>query len=494
MSFQSRASKSQVRLQELLSELQSRLESIVETRDRSEELVTTILIQTAGLDLDQTLCVVAHAAAELVDARNVSVGVYRHDDQLEPLSCRDARYEDVRSAIRVEIRSIPGRYPGPSPVVERPGPVRANMSIVRPGPAGRSVLEVPIRVRNQVFGNLSLTGKDGEGQFSDDDEAVVVVVAIAAGFAIDNALRAEQARIRRAWTGAAGDIATALLTDIDAGVALRLIADTASSLSDPGRCLLIVPRDPETSMPAVAELVVVDSIGSRRVDRDEAPAVLDSAVRTVFLERAPLRLAAQDIEKASEPASFGSVLVLPLHGIDCPLGVLVAVRPVGAPPFSDEHLDMMTVFADQVAAALRSVKARRQWELDELDERERIADDLHDQMMQRLFAVREFLRDALPATAAPEALRLGGAIDELEHVVQRAWIAMVDGPPIDGAAVRLDRAPAAGLSAAARIGETRTPPALVGAPPTVTSAPVEHRAADTAPGADRMPWAISDSG
>ncbi|MCX4093900.1 GAF domain-containing protein [Nocardia sp. alder85J] len=474
MTFQSRAAKSQVRLQELLGEVQSRLEGIVESRSRSEELVTTILIRTAGLDLDRTLCVVAHAAAEMVDALDVGMRVY--DDQLEASSCRDARYEDVCDGVRVEIRSVPGGYPGPSPVDDRPGPVRANMSIVRLGPVDRSVLEVPIRVRNQVFGNLSLTGKAGGGQFGDGDEAVIVVLAIAAGFAIDNALRAEQARMRRAWTAAAGDIATELLADIDIGVALRLIADTATSLSDPGHCLLIVPRDPGTSMPAVAELAVVDSIGSRRDDLDEALALLDAAVRTVFLERAPLRLAARDIEKASGPALFGSVVALPLRGIDSPLGVLVAVRPVGTPRFSDEQFDLMTVFADRVAAALRSVRARRQWELDELAERERLADELHDQMMQRLFAVREFLRDALPATAAPEALRLGGAIDELEHVVQWAWTAMVDGPPIDVAAARLDRAPAAGIAAAARVGGTRTPSPLVRAP-IVTSAPVEHRAA-----------------
>jgi signal transduction histidine kinase len=54
-------------------------------------------------------------------------------------------------------------------------------------PPMRSFLGVPIRVRDEVFGNLYLTDKQGADEFTSVDEALVVGLASAAGVAIENA-------------------------------------------------------------------------------------------------------------------------------------------------------------------------------------------------------------------------------------------------------------------------------------------------------------------
>jgi GAF domain-containing protein len=420
--------------------------------------------------------VIAHTAAELVDARDAGLGVYRHDQQPNAFLYQDIRYEDIREAARVEIYPIPDNHAGPGPVIDRPVPVRAQTSAIDPTSTGKTVLEVAIRIQDQVFANLYLSDKaDGE-QFSDDDEAVIVALATAAGIAIENARRFEQTHLRQAWTEAARGIATELLAGIDTATALRLIADTATSLTTVGHCLLVVPRDPGTSIPEAAELVVIDSIGSHRDGVDEVLAVMDTVVRAAFVERAPLRLPTPDINQADGlPAPIGPVLILPLHGIDSLSGVLVTIRPVGAPPFSDEQLDTMTVFADQVAVALRLVDSRRQLELDALKERDRIADDLHDQMMQRLFAARAFLQDTVPHTGSPDMLlRVSEAIDELQHVAQKIWTAIFDLQPSGVDDTRLNRRREGAITRPALDIEKRTPPTLVGPPAVVVSAPADH--------------------
>jgi len=333
-----------------------------------------------------------------------------------------------------------------------------------------------------VFGNLYLTDKaDGE-PFSDEDEAVIAGLAAAAGIAIENARRFEQSRLRRVWTEAARDIATELLAGIDTATAMRLIADTAMSLTTIGHCLLVAPRDPVRSTPEAAELMVIDSVGSRRNGTDEVLAAIDPTVRTVFVERAPLRLTGLDIDQVDGSlASVGPVLMLPLHGIDSLSGVLVHIRPVGAPPFSAEQLVAMAVFADQVAVSLRLVSARRQLELDALEERDRIAHDLNDQMMQRLFAVRAFLRDAAPHTESPGVLRqVSEAIDELQHVSEKIWAVIFDVRPGGVDDTRLNRRHGPAITQMARDIENRTPPTVVGPLSVVASsqaeddAPVRH--------------------
>ena len=104
----------------------------------------------------------------------------------------------------------------------------------------------------------------------------------------------------------------------------------------------------------------------------------------------------------------GPVLVVPLMGSHTTHGVLSVVRLRGRAAFTTEDLDMATGFANQASVALELARARAdQQRAALLDERERIAADLHDHVIQRLFA------SGLSLQALAATLRPGGATDRV---------------------------------------------------------------------------------
>ena len=124
----------------------------------------------------------------------------------------------------------------------------------------------------------------------------------------------------------------------------------------------------------------------------------------------------------------GPALVLPLRATDTVAGVVVVLRRGRQGSFSDEQLEMMAAFADQAALAWQlATSQRRMRELDVLTDRDRIARDLHDHVIQRLFAVGLSLQGTIPRTREPEVQqRLSAAIDDLQAVIQEIRTTIFD--------------------------------------------------------------------
>ena len=95
----------------------------------------------------------------------------------------------------------------------------------------RTFLGVPIRVRDEVYGNLYLTEKRGGGPFDDDDEALVIALAAAAGVAIDNARLYDEARRQQQWLRASAEVTQRLLSGDDPGDVLALVTQQALEMS-----------------------------------------------------------------------------------------------------------------------------------------------------------------------------------------------------------------------------------------------------------------------
>ena len=74
-----------------------------------------------------------------------------------------------------------------------------------------SFLGVPLRVRGEVFGNLYLTDSDN-GEFSAEDEELVIALALAAGTAISNARLYDESRRQQRWLNASVEIGARLLS------------------------------------------------------------------------------------------------------------------------------------------------------------------------------------------------------------------------------------------------------------------------------------------
>ena len=225
---------SQLRLRELLTEVQDRVEQIVQGRDRLDGLVDAMLVVTSGLDLDSTLRTIVHTAIELIDARYGALGVRGADHELIEFI-----YEGIDEPTREKIGPLPQGLGVLGVLIDEPTPIRLDHIDDHPASVGfppnhppmRTFLGVPVRIRDEVYGNLYLTEKASGLAFSEDDEVLAQALAAAAGIAIDNARLYEQSQTRQQWIEATRDIATQLLAGTDPARVFRLVADEALKLT-----------------------------------------------------------------------------------------------------------------------------------------------------------------------------------------------------------------------------------------------------------------------
>lgn len=428
---QQRNTLSALHLRELLTEVQDRIEQIVKGRDRLDGLVAAMLVVTSGLELDVTLRTIVHTASELIDARYGALGVRGSDHELIEFI-----YQGIDEPTREKIGPLPQGRGVLGVLIDEPTPIRLNHLDDHPASVGfppdhppmRTFLGVPIRIRDEVYGNLYLTEKANGLPFSEDDEVLAQALAAAAGIAIDNARLYEQSQVRQAWMEATRDIGTELLSGTDPTAVYRLIAEEALKLTGAEVTLVAVPVDGEVGTSDVTELLIVEIAGAGRTSTiPQTIPVPGTAIGQAFLERAPRRFDTIDLA-IDGLDSAGPALVLPLRTSHTVAGVVVALRRDGSLPFNDEQRDMMAAFTDQAALAWQLASTQRRIrELDVLSDRDRIARDLHDHVIQRLFAVGLSLQGTIPrATSSEVQQRLSDNVDDLQGVIQEIRTAIFD--------------------------------------------------------------------
>ncbi len=422
---------SELRLRELLGEVQARVEQIIEERDRVDGLVEAMLAVTAGLDLDTTLRTIVHTAIELLDARYGALGIRGYDNELVEFI-----YEGIDETTREQIGHLPQGRGVLGLVIEQPAPIRLQNIEEHPASVGfppnhppmRSFLGVPVRIRDEVFGNLYLTEKTSGQVFNDDDEVLAQALAAAAGVAIDNARLYERARSQQSWMKATRDIATELLSGIDPTQVFRLIADEAHKLTGADVTLVAIPADADRAVSEVGELIVAETAGASDLTLAEALIPLEGTIiGEVFRSRTPYGDHDTGILDGIV-VDAGPVLVLPLRATETVAGVVIAARRRGSPPFADDQLETMAAFADQAALAWQLATTQRQMrELDILTDRDRIARDLHDHVIQRLFAIGLGMQGTIARIRSPEIQqRLSASVDDLQGVIQEIRTAIFD--------------------------------------------------------------------
>ncbi|MEV4603366.1 GAF domain-containing protein [Amycolatopsis sp. NPDC049253] len=284
-------------------------------------------------------------------------------------------------------------------------------------PPMESFLGVPIRVRESVFGNLYFA--DGErGRFSPQDEQLALALAAAAGSAIDNARLYETARSQQAWLRASGAIARELLS-FDPGSPLDLVANHTRELAVADVVTIVRPSgDPRwlrvdravglQSEALLGMLVPAEATMSGTVMTTGKPRAGSWPQERARLSRAPV------IE-----LDIGAVFAVPLTSNGRVTGVLTAARRAGRPAFTEEDLEMAAGFADQAAVAIELAEARAEQQRNALhDERDRIATELHEEIVQRLYAASLSLQTTRALAKAPVvAERLRDTIADLDDVI-----------------------------------------------------------------------------
>ncbi|MGW2015136.1 GAF domain-containing protein [Streptomyces sp. NPDC001927] len=412
-----------LRLDELLDEVQVRIDEVRGTRDRLNGLFEAVMSVGRELDLPQVLRGIVEAAVTLVDAEYGALGVIGDDNRLSeflPVGIGDDQRE--------QIGDLPSGHGLLGELIRNPQPLRLSELSEHPASYGfpphhppmRSFLGVPIRVRDEVFGNLYLTEKRGAVDFDTEDEAVVTTLAVAAGIAIENARLYEEGRLRQRWLAANSDLTSALLSGAEESQVLDGMLEQAVDIAgaDMGVFYLVGTGGALRGSLACGDGaeahrgVVLPSSEGTLV---EAALAQEGLVTVVDVENEP-RITVQP----ERWQGFGPAVAVTVGTKERLSGVLILARRHGRPLFTTAEVTALPGFAGQAALALELADRRRDAEqVSLLEDRDRIARDLHDLAIQRLFATGMTLQSARRFVEHPEAVdRLTRAIDDLDATIK----------------------------------------------------------------------------
>ncbi|MFG2341832.1 GAF domain-containing protein [Streptomyces yangpuensis] len=426
-----------MRLDELLDELQVRIDEVRGTRDRVHSLLEAVVSVGRELDLAQVLRRIVEAAALLVDAEYGALGVIGPDGRtLAQFLTVGLGDEEIAA-----IGPLPAGHGLLGEVIHHPEPLRLTDLGAHPSSQGfpahhppmRTFLGVPIRVRDEVFGNLYLTDKRGGVDFDTEDETVISTLSVAAGVAIDNARLYEGSQRQQRWLRANAEITESLLSGSSRPEVLELIARRAQEITAARLAHIAVPVDGVDGLvveyvagadgAAWQGLVVpFDGTLSGAAHRAGRPV---TALQVSDDGRCPTGAPVQGRNGAGGDGAgrdgSGPAVAVPLGTAGGEgRGVLLLSRSAGEPAFGEGELEPLVAFAGQAAIALELAERRRDAEqIALLEERDRIARDLHDLAIQRLFATGMTLQSAARLVEHEGAAeRVGRAVDDLDETIK----------------------------------------------------------------------------
>jgi signal transduction histidine kinase len=396
------------------------------------QLLEAVLLIGSDLDLHAMLHRIIEAATDLVDARYGALGVL--DESGNQLA--DFVTFGVDDAAREAIGNLPKGLGILGSLITDAKPLRLADIREHPDSVGfppnhppmRSFLGVPIRVRDQVFGNLYLTDKTTAEVFDDIDEELVLGLAAAAGVAIENARLFERSRQREATLAGIQEIASALVAGSDWRGSMQLVARHARELVSAHLSTIALPdASGDTMVVEVADGPNAATIVGERFPR--AGSVSADVLRSG--EPVVLEDLSQD-NRAKQPAlrdgSMGPAVFVPLVQGSTPFGTLSVVRAVGSPTFVSAEVDIVRSFAAQAGIVLEHERRREDLQrLALLQDQERIGRDLHDTVIQRLFAIGLSLQGAARLIDNPDAhRRVDDAVSELDITVRHIRTVIFD--------------------------------------------------------------------
>ncbi|GIF63384.1 histidine kinase [Asanoa ishikariensis] len=412
-------------LDQLLGQLVDRAQEVMSTQGRLRGLLHANQLIIGDLALPAVLRRIVEAARELAGARYAALGV---------VSPTGGLAEFIHSGMPADAVEVIGHLPQGKgllgALIDDPRPIRLEDIGDDPRSAGfpaghppmHSFLGVPIRVRDEVFGNLYLA-ESAAGAFTAEDEELVRALAATAAVAIDNARLYASAQLRGEWLQASAAITRQVLaTEGSPILPLRRIAERTMEVAKADLVTVVLPNpddEDELRIEVAVGLAAVPLTGTRVPARGTLSG-------EVFASGRPLRLAnpgegGASVSPTAEVVDIGPVLAVPLHGSARVHGVLWTARAPGRALFTADDVDMAASFANQAALAIELAEARaEQQRVAMLHERERIAADLHDHVIQRLFAAGLSLQGAaVQIGAGPDADRIVQVIDDLDTTISQ---------------------------------------------------------------------------
>jgi signal transduction histidine kinase len=391
-------------------------------RDRKDVLLEAGLALASELSLPIVLQRIVDLAAEVTDARYGALGVIADEELVEFITT------GMPAKQRRDIGPLPRGRGVLGLLIKEPRPVRISNIGDHPQSVGfppnhppmHSFLGAPVQAMGRVFGNIYLAEKRGALEFSPEDQESLVVLATQAGVAIANASLYEETRLRERWLNALRDITNDILSGADAASILVDIAERARELAGADAATISIAGS------TLDQLVVTAAVGARSSELQGQPVPADGSISGEVM-RTGKPLVLEDV--SSDPRANQRIVQLGRHGpaLFVPLrvrgrvtGTLMVANLKGGRRFDKQTLQLVETFADQASVAIEYGRAQTDLRrLGLMEERERIAKELHDGIIQSVFAVGMGLQGTALLAGSPEtAARIESAVDELDVVIR----------------------------------------------------------------------------
>ncbi|NEN05014.1 GAF domain-containing protein [Diaminobutyricibacter tongyongensis] len=403
-------------LDRALADLVDRAREVLQTQGRLRALVKANRSVVSHLELPVVLRSIVEAAVDLVGAEYGALGVLSPSGGLEQFIHVGMTPEQVE-----RIGHLPEGHGLLGALIDDPRPIRLERIADDPRSAGfppghppmDGFLGVPIRVRDAVFGNLYLTNRD-RGGFSRDDEQLVGALAATAGFAIDNARLFAETEARRAWSAAGSEISSTLLGgEPDDALFSELVAGVTRLSRAALTCVLTKSSDSST-------VVVRTAYGDGASELVGTSRPLSGEILTGAFESSGPRISdGLDGETLGVEAGTGPTLIAPFRVDRDSSSLLLVLRKAGDPAFTPFDLERVADLASQAGIAIELAAARAdQQRMLLLEDRTRIARDLHDHVIQQLFATGLELQSIEAATSSNAvAERLDRSVTSIDTAI-----------------------------------------------------------------------------
>lgn len=370
----------------ILGQLVERADQMMRSQARLRDLIRVNNDLTSNLDLETLLRTIVKIGTELIHAEYGAMGVIGDDQSMAQFITVGMDDETI-----ARIGHLPEGKGLLGALIADPVPVRLpsiaddarSSGFPDHHPPMKSFLGVPIRVRDEVYGNLYLTDSRN-GAFTSDDEELAQALAATAGIAIANARLFEDAVYRERWASALAETARRLMKD-EEDEHLGFLVERVKELADADLVCIGLATS------AGGDIIVDRAVGVGADDLTGTSFSVDGTVtgeavgsgRTVVVP--DLRVLHE--KSFDQDTVLGHAVIIPFTIGDDRAGILSLARLVGRPPFADRDLDMGSSFASHIGVSIDRAEARtirRRVAL--LEDRSRIARDLHDHVIQRLFA------------------------------------------------------------------------------------------------------------
>ena len=419
---------------EELAELRTRAQASSRAQERLTSLLDAVMAVTADLELSEVLTRIVRSACELVDAKYGAMGILGPDgEHLVEFVTRGLTQEEHDA-----IGDLPSGHGVLGLLIREPRPRRLRDLRGHPDSYGfppnhppmHSFLGTPVRIRDEVFGNLYMTEKQGASEFTTEDEAILVALAAAAGIAIENARQYEWSRRQRRWLQTTGEVTQLLFEGRGESAAMDFLAQRTRELSQ-AQLAMVALFDQEGDL-----VVRALRSGDSPEDSLRAEPALGAALHKkhwleVVAAREPVLLLtrpgdsmvdnlSRDVRELGAADLHGPTALLPIVVGDVEIGVLAVSWPIDAEMLVENLVPLLAALAQQMGLALVAGRSQQdRSRLAMLEDRERIARDMHDLVIQRLFATGLSLQAAERQTQHPTiSARLNEAVDELDAAIK----------------------------------------------------------------------------